>query len=309
MTEEEKLSKIEEIRKKLADGRATSATDADANGHVEAGDRTYGGGLQAVLGPGKGPATNVRQLRDNTRKPASDYRSVGKELIGERSGFGGFGDDHGSANGLDAETRASGRLIADDSIRPRFAKEEVQSATSQTTTSQLKGKRVTKGKAGPVKEQAGPVPAANKSQTWKIPGISDIPGIGKGKTLSSKEAADLREGFRTSIEDDFGYLDQWLRAKSGNPDLQVWSDVDNDELDKVADVFLRGAQRSPVLATVVRETVNTHDYIVVGMVFLPRLQQTVATLRAARANNPKQARWQRTAARRQEVAAMNGAHE
>lgn len=309
MTDEEKLSKIKELREKLASGRADTAS-ANADGNNETVPRAYGSGLQALFGSSRESSSDIRNVGGDSRSVGDHERGAPQVLIGERPGAYGYGNDHSSPDGTAAKTRASGRLVAEDEIKPR--KEETSSVTTQP---QRKG-RAAKGKTGvsassATAKQAGPVhqgesgTSPTKKQGWKLPGLAEIPGIGKGKTLSSKEASDLRDEFRTSLEDDFTYLDQWLQGKVGDRNLQVWSNCDDEELDKVTDVFLRGAQRSPILATVVRETVNTHDYIVVGMVFLPRLQETVGVLRKARAANPKPSRWQRTAAKRAGVS-MNG---
>jgi hypothetical protein len=306
MTEEEKASKIKELREKLASGRA-STTGPDDDGHAENSDRTHGAGVQALFGQGGATSTNERYIGGYKGSVGNNERGASQVLERERPGAFGYGSDNGSADSLTAKTRASGRLVAEDEVKPR--KEE----SSVTTQIQRKG-RTAKAKTGvsatsTTAKQAGSVHQGEttaKKQGWKLPGLAEIPGIGKGKTLSSKEASDLRDEFRTSLEDDFVYLDQWLQGKVGDRNLQVWSNCDDEELDKVTDVFLRGAQRSPLLATVVRETVNTHDYIVVGMVFLPRLQETVSVLRTARAKNPRPSRWQRTAARRANPA-MNGA--
>lgn len=46
--------------------------------------------------------------------------------------------------------------------------------------------------------------------------------------------------------------------------------------------MLRGAQKSPVLATVVRESMNITDYVTVGIILGPRIGKTLAVIRETR---------------------------
>ena len=55
--------------------------------------------------------------------------------------------------------------------------------------------------------------------------------------------------------------------------------MDDDETEALATILLKQAQRRPAAAAVVRGMVDLNDYIVVGALFVPRIQATVRALR------------------------------
>ncbi len=85
-----------------------------------------------------------------------------------------------------------------------------------------------------------------------------------------------------AIKDDFHYLDEalWLRCPQIK-DEDIWGNVDEDECQALAKLLLKKARRSPIAASVVRTAIDTHDYLVVGALFVPRIHRTVQALRAA----------------------------
>ena len=103
-----------------------------------------------------------------------------------------------------------------------------------------------------------------------------------GGVLSKAEAADLYEPLLDALKDEFGYLDEliWLRATQVKG-RDIWGNVDDEEVQTLAKMMLKKGQKSPAMATVVRGMTELHDYLVVGMMFGPRLQETHIALRDA----------------------------
>lgn len=102
----------------------------------------------------------------------------------------------------------------------------------------------------------------------------------KGATISEDEARELHEPLREAIKQEFHVADQalWLRCPQLD-ERDIWGNVDDDETEALASLLLKRAERSPAAATVVRGMIDASDYLVVGAMFAPRIQQTVQALR------------------------------
>ena len=114
----------------------------------------------------------------------------------------------------------------------------------------------------------------------------DKPNTRKG-ALTGKEAAELREPFLSALRDDMGYLDKglwWYSHDETQP--QIWSDMADEELEIIANVLLRRAQRDPATAHFVRNVVEMSENISLLMVVGPRLLKTGQQL----GKRPKRAR-------------------
>ncbi len=104
-------------------------------------------------------------------------------------------------------------------------------------------------------------------------------GADKPKTragaLTGKEAAELREPFLMSLRDNAGYLDKglwWYSKDETQP--QIWSDLANEEIEVIANVLMRRAQRDPGTAQFVRNMVEMSENISLLMIVGPRLIKT-----------------------------------
>jgi hypothetical protein len=75
-----------------------------------------------------------------------------------------------------------------------------------------------------------------------------------------------------AMRDNFGYMDEglWLYAMSETKE-PVWSDIDNDEMNKIVTFMLKRAQTDPLAAQGVRALMETEIYIQLGAISIPRL--------------------------------------
>lgn len=95
------------------------------------------------------------------------------------------------------------------------------------------------------------------------------------------------ETLPAALEDDFRYLDEYLwsrqRAVAANPDdaddKPIWSDVDEDELQALTRILVKGGKRNPTMAAVSRGIVDSRDYIVTAAIVVPRVKKTFDVVR------------------------------
>ncbi len=113
--------------------------------------------------------------------------------------------------------------------------------------------------------------------------FSEESAVRTGRTshvLSQKEAQELYEPLREAIKSEFHVIDEalWLRCPQIDG-RDIWGNVDDDETEALASLLLKRGQRNAATAAVVRGMIDASDYIVVGAMFVPRIQQTVMALR------------------------------
>jgi hypothetical protein len=120
-----------------------------------------------------------------------------------------------------------------------------------------------------------------------------IPFMPQGKKLTVQEIEQVKGPFADSMEAYFRYMDQFLwtrQEKAGKPtgDAPVWSNLDEEEIAALTRVMMRFGQHNEAAAVTVRGIIEGRDYIDVGMIFIPRVQQTVQIMRETA--QPKQPR-------------------
>jgi hypothetical protein len=106
----------------------------------------------------------------------------------------------------------------------------------------------------------------------------------EGTLLSKAEAEEMKETLAAALADDFRYLDEYLasRLKNTHPDEEfsaIWDNLDEDEIQKLTSVMVRGGQHNPAMATVARGLVNSRDYVVTAAIVLPRAKKTLDVVR------------------------------
>jgi hypothetical protein len=120
-----------------------------------------------------------------------------------------------------------------------------------------------------------------------------IPFIPQGKKLSATEANTLNDPFIVAMTGNFEDLDTYLwtrQAKAGKStgEQPIWTNLDEEELAAMTRVMMRWGQHNEIVAAGVRGVIESRDYIVVGTLFVPRVQKTVEIVRDTRL--PKQPR-------------------
>ena len=116
--------------------------------------------------------------------------------------------------------------------------------------------------------------------------------------LSKKELDEKKEILKSSLESDFQYIDEYLwsreeKAGKSTDRMPVWSDMDDEELDRVCTVLTRWSQKNKAVAVTVNAINDSADYIAVGMAFGPRFKRTVDKVRETRVESTGKKRRQR----------------
>lgn len=110
-----------------------------------------------------------------------------------------------------------------------------------------------------------------------------------GKKMSKQEAEAALDPLLDGLEGIFRDMDQylWARLVKAGMDSQeypIWSNLERGDKDfeKMCNTFVKWAQKNEYVASGVRGVVEASDYILVGSIMLPRIKQTVDTMRKTR---------------------------
>lgn len=140
------------------------------------------------------------------------------------------------------------------------------------------------------KQQEAKAAAEQVKQTTKQV-TSKLPKLFKNvKVLSEKEAHDFLEPMQEVFMDVGLYLDQYIWARTNDSfKTPIWSDLSNEEASILAVRWIKTGQRVPAVATATRAAVESHDYIQIAEIIIPRALETRTRL----ANVPKRERKRR----------------
>ena len=95
------------------------------------------------------------------------------------------------------------------------------------------------------------------------------------KTLTDKEAKELREPFVKALSTMGTYVDEVITITNKEmAKAKIWSTITRDEWEVVADMLLADGKKSGVIATAVRATATAYLRLQVGLITLPRVYQT-----------------------------------
>lgn len=109
-----------------------------------------------------------------------------------------------------------------------------------------------------------------------------------GKTLSEREARELKPSLTSALQDEFLLLDKMLWSMSGDPLQQpIWSDTSDKEIEAFTSSFLKLGQKSPAVASVARIAVDASDYTVAAAMIGPRFLKTVDVVKQVRKQNQR----------------------
>jgi hypothetical protein len=104
----------------------------------------------------------------------------------------------------------------------------------------------------------------------------------EGNTLSEEEAKSLLEPLKAVLLDDLTYLDQAIALRNPNfKDREIWGNLNEHEAETLAELWIKGGQKSPTIATSVRVTVEVKSYAAAVAILGPRIALTAQALREA----------------------------
>src|SRR2546430_2610834 len=97
----------------------------------------------------------------------------------------------------------------------------------------------------------------------------------RSKPLSEKEAQDIREPLKAASADYFVYADELIYAThKAHKQVNIWSSIDDEELDILVDVWIARAKKSVKSANHVAGIINRHNELKIGLILAPRFYQT-----------------------------------
>lgn len=115
------------------------------------------------------------------------------------------------------------------------------------------------------------------------------------KTLSEKEAAEYAP-IVTSTLQTFGELgDKGLRWRTQDPNmLDIWGDLSDKEAGVLSRLLIRRGQKNPYAAQIVRNLVESDDYISAAVIAIPRFIKTIEQDKKRPRKPPKDKKHART---------------
>lgn len=251
---------VEELRNELRHKRATGSTEDSGSS-----DR-YTGGSDRSSGP------SYQSLRREGGTDNDPYRSspgaggsFGEVAIGVGQADRRSGSDHsGLYDGTPAPTRrgrrTAGRIEAEDDVPMRYPTDDI-------APPKRRGRRP---RAIPVTDV--PVQPIQKKSIFRV----------KTLPFTEAEAIAKREPLASALTDIFKYTDEYLWWVAEDELKQpVWSDVDDEEMEKLLGALLGQAQESAVGAAVVNNIILASNYIALGGITIPRLARTLKLLGTA----------------------------
>jgi hypothetical protein len=100
----------------------------------------------------------------------------------------------------------------------------------------------------------------------------------KPKPLTETEAAKVRQTLIDAIKWWAEHLDEFIVASTkGHQPVEIWSELDDEDAEVLAEVLLAQGKRSARVAQRVRGIVNTYDELRVALILAPKAWRTLQT--------------------------------
>ena len=186
------------------------------------------------------------------------YGGNGRDAVGERSSDGysnvstvehrEYADSGTSSNKYDGPASYTGEPAVHAAPPRRGFRSKVKSFTDQAF---------------------GPIPGRQEEKKQTVKSAS--------KVLSAAEASDIRPRLIEYLTWQSEHMDQFIIATTRGHDttIVIWSDLDDAEIEIVADWLLNRARTDKATATAVRYAVTLLERIKVGIIILPRMYRTM----------------------------------
>lgn len=258
--------KVEELRNELRRKRIERPlADSGSNDwDTRSPDTTAGPGYQTVRREG-GAVDNAY------RQAAGDSRVMGEGVIGSGQGDRRPGSDNsgvydGTATAPRRGRRARGRIEADDDVPIRTASNVL--AEDYVPSAKKRGRKP-RSSIPVVNIEPEPVKKRNYFRIKTLP-------------FTYEEALLKTEPLRAALGDIFTYTDEYLWWAAEDELRQpIWSDVDEEEMQKLVSTLIGQAQQSGAGAAVVNNIILASNYIAIGGITIPRLARTLKLLGTA----------------------------
>lgn len=281
---------IEELRNILRDGRAVKA-DTDAYSDYTDNDNASRATIQDARGTTRNTTSDGRLSQVGAKVSRDNKRSDDEESFRIGQTTRRFSDRDIIPPPPVSDGRQSGKTVGnfvatdDNTEQARFA-----TFISENPTASLRaiGEKLgfSKDKAKKLRDSWHAVnPVQPKQKTPPSP-------------LSKKELEEKKDILKSSLESDFQYLDEYLwsredKAGISTDHMPIWTDMDDEELERVCTVLTRWSQKNKAVAVTVNAINDSADYVAVGMAFGPRIKRTVDKLKETRVENARTKRHRR----------------
>lgn len=94
--------------------------------------------------------------------------------------------------------------------------------------------------------------------------------------MSKKEAEEIRDTYFQALSGIFGLMDDVIRYTSGGHEQpEIWSTIDDDDINQIVEARLTRAQHSARAAYSVRRTIAWYQQAIIAIIVGPRLWQTM----------------------------------
>lgn len=265
---------VEHARQRLAAKRNRAAT-----GSVQ-GTAGFGSDTESAIRShqGNGRSYTADRIRANTEGRPQAYAvhaGDGRDAAGTRSSNGYF-DDVTIRNRVDAGVR-TGPDQHDGSTGYTGEPEVHAPSRKGARGGGLKGfrskmKTYVNTAFAPIEKESSPKVTAAPQRRAAAPARG-----GKWRPLSEAEAAQLHPKLVQYITWQSEHLDQFIIAttKGHDPTIEIWADLDEAEIEILADYLINRGRRDGTTAQAVRYAAEILDRIKVAVIVLPRVYRTV----------------------------------
>ncbi len=296
---EELDEKVAALREELRDGRRFNQTGESAIGHGTGANEQARSGVQAT-GRNNATAKRDRSTTASNKRSSQEIAQRVRQSSGRPGNDGSSTSDgniQGQGNSGSAVTAAierlddvpvridnelplppekpSGRCKEDYAPTRRGGKSVyyLLADKSQTITQEEYKALPREGDASKPESSGGLADGLKKVSDTIFPG-------GKGTTLTNQEAKDLLAPLANALVDYGGYVDKFLQYRTHDPGMpDIWGDLTELEATVLARLMIRRGQKSPAAAAVVRQMVESDDYIQAAIIVVPRVMRTVEATR------------------------------
>lgn len=213
---------------------------------------------------GRNESTDSTSIRTNEDTPDTSIRDDRKGQGNAQSVYGRNGtntDTSGSIDGNNDDARQSSREVA-----RRYSSIDNSSRRNDASTSKQVRRSIFSVFNGVASQKPTSTP---KKQEKKE----------ETKKLTELEATKLRQSLIDILRWQSKHADEFIIATTKGHDMTIiiWSNMDDEDIEVLADVMIARAKRSAKAAKIVRDLVSLQEKLKVAVIVAPRLWKTIQT--------------------------------